>query len=177
MNRREIYRNEWMGILEFDVIRPDGGKGIYAYMNCHPAIGIVPVNDEGITWLVGQYRFPVEKFLWEIPSGMGEKNESNRETALRELREETGLTGGEILELGSFYTSNSLTDETATIFLARNLSPGKTDFDVTEKLTIKKVHISEAMEMIDEGLIRDSMSLIGLRWAVEYLKKLFHNLP
>jgi 8-oxo-dGTP pyrophosphatase MutT (NUDIX family) len=96
---------------------------------------------------------------------------------IRELREETGLTAGEILELGSFYTSNSLTDETATIFLARNLSPGKTDFDVTEKLTIKKVHISEAMEMIDEGLIRDSMSLIGLRWAVEYLKKLFHNLP
>ena len=132
LNGKEVYRNAWMGIKEFNVIRPDGNPGIYAFMDCVPAVGIIPFEEGGWTYLVGQYRFPVKKYSWEIPTGMAEKKEELSRAAIRELQEETGVIVNRAIELGSFETGNSLTNEVATIFLGLDCSTGKQDFDPTE---------------------------------------------
>ena len=165
LNSREVYRNSWMGIKEFNVLRPDGNKGIYAYMDCVPAVGIIPFEEEGWTYLVGQYRFPLKKYSWEIPTGMAEKGEDLVQTAGRELQEETGIMAGEIIKLGSFDTSNSLTNEVATLFLGLDCREGKQKFDPTEDLQIMRLKFKDVMDLVKKGEITDAMSLIGLSWA------------
>jgi 8-oxo-dGTP pyrophosphatase MutT (NUDIX family) len=168
-SRKQIYRNQWMGIYEDEVIRPDARPGIYAFMDCHPAVGVVPVDTYGQTCLVGQYRYPLACYSWEIPTGMGEAGESVVDTARRELAEETGLIANELIELGRFNPSNSLSNEEATIFLAPDCRVGETRRDATEVIHIARMPLTEAIARARSGEIRDAMSLLGLFWAEQRL--------
>src|SRR5580658_2514296 len=160
---RSIYDNKWIGLTEYDVINPGGGRGIYGKVRFKSlAIGILPLDDHGHTWLVGQYRFPLNAYSWEIPEGGGEPGVPPVESARRELLEETGLVAKDWTELMEMHLSNSVTDEQAVIFLARGLEQREAAPEETEKLVIRQMPFEEAYGMVERGEITDSMSVAAI---------------
>lgn len=164
LSGHEKYDNPWINVTEYQVLNPSGGKGIYgkvAFKN--KAIGIIPVDDQGNTWLVGQYRYTLDEFSWEIPEGGGAFTIDPLESAKRELKEETGIMAGKWTTLTRLHTSNSVTDEEGFLFLAEDLSFGESEPEDTEAdLKVKKLPLAEAVQMVLDGKITDSMSMIGL---------------
>ena len=160
---RRIYDNPWIGVTEYDVINPGGGKGIYGKVHYKGlAIGVVPLDREGYIWLVGQYRFVLDQYSWEIPEGGGDPAVPPVESAQRELREETGLVASEWTFLLEMHLSNSVSDERALVYLARGLEQGEAMPEETEQLVVRRVPFDEAYEMVERGEITDSMSVAGI---------------
>jgi 8-oxo-dGTP pyrophosphatase MutT (NUDIX family) len=160
---RPIYENPWIGLTEYDVINPNGGKGIYGkihYKNL--AIGVIPLDEEGYIWLVGQYRFVLDSYSWEIPEGGGDPSLPPVESAKRELKEETGLIALEWTLLMEMHLSNSVSDEQAFVFLARGLRPGEAMPEETEQLVVRRVPFAEAYKMVENREITDAMSVAGI---------------
>jgi 8-oxo-dGTP pyrophosphatase MutT (NUDIX family) len=163
INQKEIYENPWIKLTEFEVINPAGGKGIYGKVHFNNfAVGVIPLDAELNTWLVGQYRFPLGRYSWEIPEGGGNLLEDPIEEAKRELLEETGLVAGEWTEILNMHLSNSVTDEHAIIYLARKLEQREPSPEETEKLEVKKTSLDEAIRMVETGEITDSMSVAAI---------------
>ena len=163
LSEKAIYDNKWINVTEYDVINPSGGKGIYGKVHFkNLAIGIVPLDEELNTYLVGQYRFTLNTYSWEIPEGGGPMGTEMLESAKRELREETGLVAGEWTKLMDFHLSNSVCDEHGAIFLARKLSQHQAMPEETEELAVKKLPFEEAYRMVEEGRITDSMAVAGI---------------
>lgn len=158
------YDNRWINVTEYQVINPAGGKGIYGKIHFkNKGIGIIPVDEEGNTWLVGQYRYTLNEFHWEIPEGGGPLDEFPLLAAQRELKEETGITAKKWTALLRMNPSNSVSDEEAIIYLAEDLEHGESLLEETEAdLKVKKLPLKEAVDMVMRGHIRDSMSMIGL---------------
>lgn len=168
---REVYANPWIRVREDQVVRPDGNPGIYGvveYRNL--AIGIVPVTSEGDTFLVGQWRYPLDLYSWEIPEGGGPLEIDPLESARKELREETGLVAAVWTDLGLFHLSNSVTNEAGRIYLAEDLTPGEPQPDGDEVLELLRLPLMDAYAMALDGRITDGVSIIGLARAVEYLR-------
>jgi len=164
LSAEEKYDNKWIKVTEYQVLNPSGGKGIYGKVHFkNKAIGVIPVDAEGQTWLVGQYRYPLNEFHWEIPEGGGPLHETSLEAAKRELQEETGITANRWTLLTRLHTSNSVTDEEGFIFLAEELTQGERALEETEAdLRIKKLPLRDAVNMVMDGQITDSLSMIGL---------------
>ena len=158
------YENRWIKVTEYQVINPGGGRGIYGKIHFkNKGIGIIPVDNEGNTWLVGQYRYTLNEFHWEIPEGGAPLDEDPLTAAKRELKEETGLIANKWTRLLRMNTSNSVTDEEAMIFLAEDLQQGESELEDTEAdLRVRKVPLKEALDMVVRGEIADSMSMMGL---------------
>ena len=170
---RLVYENPWIRVREDQVLRPDGQPGIYGVVEFkNRAVGVLPVDHDGGIWLVGQHRYPLNIYSWEIPEGGSPQAESPEETAQRELREETGLAAGELELIGTAHLSNSVCDEVAYIYRATELTPGESMPEATEKLHAKRVSWDEAWIMLRRGEITDSMSVIALLYeAVRRLEK------
>ena len=163
LSSRDIYDNPWIRIEEDQVVNPSGGRGIYGkVLMKNKAIGVIPLDAEGNTWLVGQYRYVLREFLWEIPKGGAPDGEHAADAAKRELREETGLIAGKLTNLLRIHTSDCMTDEEGWIFLAQSLSEGDADPEPTEDLYLRKLPFAEAFQMVMEGKITDAMSLAGI---------------
>jgi 8-oxo-dGTP pyrophosphatase MutT (NUDIX family) len=163
LSRRVAYENPWIEVLHDEVLRPDGKPGIYGVVHFrHRAIGVVPIVGDRVL-LVGQYRYALDRYSWEVPEGGGDLEEEPEVAARRELAEETGYTGGEWRELYRADLSNSVTDEAAVMFVATGLMPGPATPDGTEELVTRWVDFDEAMAMIAAGEIRDVMSILGLQ--------------
>ncbi|AFK05254.1 NUDIX hydrolase [Emticicia oligotrophica DSM 17448] len=157
------YENNWIQVVHQNVINPSGGKGIYGVVNFkNIAVGVVPIDKEGYTWLVGQYRFPLNEYSWEIPEGGCPDGEEVLETAKRELKEETGLIAQKWQLISKLHTSNSVCNEVAYIFLAEDLTQSESQPEDTEQLQVKKVLLKEALEMVLSDEITDSMSVAGI---------------
>lgn len=165
-----VYKNPWIEVREDQVITPRGQPGIYGYVVTKPALGIVPLTEDLNTYLVGQYRYTLNNYSWELPEGGGHTGESLLETAKRELLEETGLSASKWTSLGTIHTSNSFTDEIATIYLAEALEQGQPKPDDTEQLAVKKIPFMEAYRMVIEGEIKDAMSVFGIFKAHFFLR-------
>lgn len=152
-------------MLHDEVVRPDGQPGIYGVVHfLHRAIGVVPLDrDTDRVLLVGQYRYPLDRYSWEVPEGGGEFDEDPEAAARRELTEETGYAEGEWRELWRGDLSNSVTDEVAIMFVATGLVAGPASPEGTEELATRWVPFDEAMGMIAAGEIRDAMSIIALQ--------------
>jgi ADP-ribose pyrophosphatase len=160
---RKIYDNNWIGLTEHQVINPSGGKGIYGEVHFkNLAIGILPLDEELNTWLVGQYRFPLKAYSWEIPEGGGPLGSDPLDSAKRELLEETGLSATDWVELQRMHLSNSVSNELAIIYIARGLSIGIAEPEETEELRLRKLPFQEAYEMVLNGEITDSMSVAAI---------------
>ncbi len=157
------YENPWMEVVEHKVLTPKGTPGIYGVVSPRSlATGVVAIDDAGRITLVGQYRFPLEQYSWEIPEGGGAKDVDPQQTAARELLEETGQTARHWLPLMTLHLSNCITDEVAHTFLAWGLEQGTAAPDDTEVLATRQVPFAEAVAMAMEGAITDSMTVASL---------------
>jgi len=160
---KTLFENPWLSLHEDTVINPGGGISHYGKINFkNLAIGIIPLDEDNNTWLVGQYRYVPDCYSWEIPMGGGPLNIEPLESAKRELKEETGLSATHWQELMHLHTSNSVTDERAIVYVARNLTQGETEFEETEDLLIQKLPLEEAIERVLSGEITDAISVAGL---------------
>lgn len=173
LSTKVVYDNNWIQLTEHDVINPAGGKGIYGKVHFkNKAIGIVAVDTQGSIWLVGQFRYTLNEWSWEIPEGGSPLGDDILESAKRELKEETGVMAAQWTSLMRFHTSNSVTDEEGFIFLAEDLTEGESELEETESdLKAKKVPLTEAVRMVLNGEITDSLSVAGIL-AVARLKKI-----
>jgi 8-oxo-dGTP pyrophosphatase MutT (NUDIX family) len=171
LSSRPIYENPWIRVREDQVIRPDGNPGIYGVVELQNwAIGVVALADDGDTFLVGQYRYTLDLYSWEIPEGGGAKHETPLAAAQRELREEAGITAARWTYLGEVHLSNSVSDETGCIFLAEDLTYGDAEPDGTEELRLWRLPFAEAVQMALTGEISDALAVIGLLRADYFLR-------
>ena len=167
-----VYDNPWIKVREDKIINPSGGDGIYGVVSFkNIAIGIVPVDEQGFTYLVGQYRYPLDEYSWEIPEGGGPIGIDILDSARRELKEETGFTANKWTNICRIHTSNSVTSEEGFIFLAEELTPGENELEATEDIVVKKVKLKEAVEMVMDNRITDGLSIAGILKAAR-LKKI-----
>ncbi len=160
---KKVYENPWIQLTHRDVINPSGNPGIYGVVHFkNLAIGVVPLDETNHTWMVGQYRYTIDKYSWEIPEGGCPLNTPPLIAAQRELLEETGISAKKWIAIGNYHTSNSVTDETAKIFVAKELTFGTAAPEETEQLIVKKIPFQEALEMVFRNEITDSLSVIAL---------------
>ena len=163
LSAREVYDNPWINVTEYQVINPSGGRGIYGKIHYkNRALGIIALDDENHIWLVGQYRYVLDQYHWEIPEGGGPLGTDMLESAKRELLEETGLIASEWSELQPIHLSNSVGDEFGMIYLARGLKQGESSPEETEELQVKRVSLEEAYNMVTSGKITDSISIAAI---------------
>ena len=154
------------------MVRPDGGPGIYGVVHfVHRAVGIVPLDGARRVLLVGQWRYPLDAWSWEIPEGGASPGEEMLAAARRELTEETGYTAREWRELVRAHLSNSVTDEESVVWLAGGLEDGVPSPDGTEQLELRWVPLDEALAMCRDGRITDALTILGLqRLALDLLR-------
>ena len=157
-----VYDNPWIRVHHQEVLNPNGNPGIYGKIHFkNLAIGIIALDEEMNTWMVGQYRYPLEAYSWEIPEGGGKIGIDPLESAKRELLEECGLKAERWTEILQMHLSNSVSDELAIIYVARGLSQHGAEPEDTEQLEIKKVPFSEWVELVMNGEVTDAMSVAG----------------
>ncbi len=160
---RLLYDNPWIAVREDRVLRPDGQPGIYGVVHFkNRAVGVLPVEDDGSVWLVGQHRYPLDRYSWEIPEGGAPEGESPEDCADRELREETGLVAAHLQFLADVHLSNSVSDEHGLLFRATGLTPGPSQPEGSERLDVRRVAWPEALARLRRGEITDSLSMIAL---------------
>lgn len=163
LSRATVYENDWIRAAHHEVLGPSGRPGVYGTVHFkHQATGVVPIDANGNVVLVGQYRFPLERYSWEIPEGGGAHAGTAVEAAQRELREECGVTARGWQEIVWMDLSNSVTDERATAFLAWDLSEADAEPDEHEELQVARVPFWEAVDRAKRGEIRDAISVAAL---------------
>jgi len=162
-SKKEVYDNPWINLTEYRVINPSGKPGIYGKVHFkNLAIGIVVLDDAMNTYLVGQYRFPLNEYSWEIPEGGGILDVDPLDSAKRELLEETGLKAENWTEIQRLHLSNSVTDELSILYLARNLKQFEAEPEETEQLQVKRIPFKQAYEMVCNNQITDAMSVAAI---------------
>lgn len=162
--RRTAYENAWITVWHDDVTRPDGGAGIYGVVHfANLAAGVVAVDDEDRVVLVGQHRYTLDAWSWEIPEGGVPPGEEALDGMRRELREETGVEAREWAEIARVHLSNSVTDEAGVLYLATGLTHGDAAPEPTEQIEVRWVPFDEALAMTFDGRITDAFSIIGIQ--------------
>ncbi|MBQ0758502.1 MAG: NUDIX hydrolase [Zhongshania sp.] len=163
LSNKTVYQNPWLRLEHHEVKTPAGTDGIYGKICFQSiAVGIIPLDDEGCTYLVKQYRYTLEEDSWEIPEGGCPLGSSPLATASRELAEETGLSAKRWAKLMDLHTSNSVTDECGEVFLAMNLIQGEIDLEPTEDIVVCRLPLQEAIAMAMDGRITDAISVAAL---------------
>lgn len=163
LSKREVYDNPWIQVTHREVLTPAGTPGIYGKVHFkNIAVGIVPIDEAGYTWLVGQYRYTLDQYSWEIPEGGCPIGTDPLATAQRELQEETGMSAGYWEQILHIHLSNSVTDEAGYAFLARQLHFGKAQPEETEDLQVRRLPLTEAIEWVLNGDITDVLSVAAL---------------
>ena len=162
VSTKKVYDNKWISVREDSVVQPDGERGIYGVVHFkNIAIGVLAIADESV-YLVGQYRYPLERYSWEIPEGGCAEGEEPLTAAQRELEEETGLRASNWRKLGEAFLSNSVSDELAVWFVATGLEQGERRPEGTEQLEVRRVSFDEAVRMVLSGEISDALSQLAI---------------
>lgn len=163
LNSRVAYENPWILVEHQEVINPSGNPGQYGIVHFkNLAIGVLALDEHKNTWLVGQWRYPLNAYSWEIPEGGGPHSQDPLLSAKRELKEETGLVASRYSELCRLHTSNSATDEYAIIYLAQDLVQEEAQPEDSEDLQVRKMPFEEAYQMVMRGEISDSLSMVAI---------------
>lgn len=159
----KVYESPWISVTKHDVTNPGGFPGTYSVVHFkNLAIGIVALDNEMNTWLIGQYRYPINQYTWEIPEGGGPENIDPLESAKRELHEEAGITANKWTKIQELYLSNSATDEFCHIYLAQDLTIGDSAPEPDEDLQIAKIPFEEAYQMVCDGRLTDSLTVTAI---------------
>ncbi|MFK7969067.1 MAG: NUDIX domain-containing protein [Bacteroidia bacterium] len=159
---KPIYTNPWISLTEHEVTNPSGNPGIYGVVSFkNAAVGVVPYED-GHIWMVGQYRFPLERYSWEIPEGGGEPSETPLAAAQRELQEETGLVAAQYEPLLEMHLSNSVSDEWGIVYLATGLTQGEASPEDTEDIRLQKMSLEEVYRRVEAREITDSLTVAAI---------------
>jgi 8-oxo-dGTP pyrophosphatase MutT (NUDIX family) len=162
-SEKAVYDNPWINVTEYQVINPSGNPGIYGKVHFkNAAIGVLPLDDELNTYLVGQFRFAIGQYSWEMPEGGGPVGTDPLESAKRELLEETGLKAESWIEIQRLHLSNSVSDELSILYLDRNLQQFEAEPEDTEQLIVKKLPFKEVYEMVCDGSITDSVTVAAV---------------
>ena len=158
-----VYENPWIRLEEHQVINPGGGRNLYGKV-CfkNRAVAVLALDDEDHVYLVGQDRYVLGAYSWELPMGGAPQREDPLSAAQRELKEETGLQARRWSEIMRLHLSNSITDEEGIVYLARELTVGEPEFEETEDLAIRRLPLGEALAMALDGRITDAMSVAAL---------------
>ncbi|WP_299438182.1 NUDIX hydrolase [uncultured Rhodospira sp.] len=158
-----VYENPWIQVTEHQVLTPAGSPGIYGVVHFRNlSVCVLPVDADGTVTLVGQFRYPLQAWSWELPEGGCPLGTDPLDTACRELREETGLIAGHWAEVLRLHLSNCVSDEAGVSFLAWDLTPGPSEPEDTEKLEVRRVPFAEAVRMAETGAITDAHSIATL---------------
>ena len=166
LDSRIVFENPWITVRDDRVINPGGSESQYGHVHFkNKAVAIVPLDEDGNTWLVGQDRYTLGVYTWEIPMGGAPSDEEPLDAARRELQEETGLSAARWSQVMKVNTSNSITDEEGLIFLAQDLTSGEPNLEETENITIRKLPLEEALKMVAQGDITDAISCVALMWV------------
>jgi 8-oxo-dGTP pyrophosphatase MutT (NUDIX family) len=162
-SEKAVYDNKWISLTEYQVINPSGNPGIYGKVHFkNLAIAVIPLDAELNTYLVGQFRFALDQYSWEVPEGGGPLGIDALESAKRELLEETGLKASEWTEIQRMHLSNSVSNELCIIYLARGLEQFDAEPEDTEQLMVHKVPFEDAYNMVCNGEITDSAAVAGI---------------
>jgi len=166
LSSKTVYENAWLELSHREVITPGGSNGIYGLVKFkNQAIGILPIDKDNNIYLVGQFRYAIDEYTWEIPEGGGALEADPLDAAKRELKEETGLVAETWTKLGRIHTSNSATNEEGFLFIAEDLNQLEAEPEDTEELQVKKVPLSQAVEMVMRSEITDSLSVCAILMA------------
>ena len=164
LSTHTLYENPWIKVEHNEVLTPAGTPGIYGLVKFkNHAIGIVPIDEEGDTWLIGQYRYALDSYEWEIPEGGCPVGTAPLATAQRELKEETGLVAESWEQIMEFHLSNSVTNEYGVAFVARGLRQEEAEPEDTEELQLRRIPLEEAIAMTLDGRIKDALSIMALQ--------------
>ncbi len=170
LDRQVVYEVPWFTLYRDTVINPVGRETNYSVIEPKLAVGVIALNEKSEVTLVGQYRYPIDRYSWEIIEGGVEAGESPQVAAERELREEAGLKAGTWTPLGKpLFTSNCFTSECAVVFIAQDLSPVPAQPEESEVLSVRSLPISELLRLLDDGTITDAISIIALYRARDLL--------
>ena len=157
------FENPWFRVEEHDVVHPGGADGVYGVVRMRRvAVGVLPIDAEGMVHLVGQWRFPLGRYSWEMPEGGADPGEAAIDCARRELAEETGLRAGRLESILELDLSNSVSDERAVMFLATDLQEGEAAPEPTEVLRRRRAPFRDVLDRAVGGKIRDSMTVAAL---------------
>lgn len=163
LSERTAYETPWISVSHHDVLDPSGRQSIYGVVHFKGlAVGIIPLDDELNTWIVGQYRYPLEAYSWEMPEGGSDRSLPPVEGAKRELREEVGIEAERWTEILQMDLSNSASDERAVIFVARGLTFHEPEPDQDEQLEQRKLPFEELFQMVQRGEVRDAMTVAAV---------------
>ena len=158
-----VYENPWIKVTHEEVVTPKGSDGIYGVVHFkYSAVGVVPLDEQGNTWLVKQSRYTINQYTWEIPEGGCPAGELPLAAAQRELEEEVGLRAHSWQPLLEMHLSNSVTDEYCRVFVARDVYPGVQQLEESEDIEVLKLPLSDAIAMVKRGEITDGISVAAL---------------
>ena len=163
LGRRPVYDNPWIQVTEHQAEAPTGARTVYGVVGFkNLAIGVLPLFPDGSIVMVGQHRFPLSDYSWEIPEGGAPIGSDPLEGARRELREETGLQAASWRQVMSFQLSNSVTDERGVGFIAWDFTQTSTEPDPTESLAMARIPFLDAVEQASCGRIQDLITVAML---------------
>lgn len=163
LSSRSVFENDWMEVLEDHVKNPGGGENLYGHVHFkNRAVAIIALDDDDNTWLVGQQRYTLGEYSWELPMGGAPLAEAPLEAAKRELREETGISADHWDEVMRLHPSNSITDEVGHVFVATGLTMGEPATEESEELELRKLPLREATQLVLDGDITDAISAAAL---------------
>lgn len=165
LSTRSVYTNPWIRVREDRAELPDGSTTIYGVVECKPCIGVLPFVDPDTVVLVGQWRYVVRDFYWEMPTGAIHPGESEEAAVQRELTEEAGYEAARLTKLCTFFTSKSVMDESAALYLAEGLRPVTHRPDPTEFIEVRTFPFAAALHMVETGEIKDAMTIVAILHA------------
>lgn len=173
LSSKIIHKNPWYYLRQDKVIRPDGKKGEYYYIDGIDSVAVIAEDNNNYLYLVGQTRYPIEnRYSWEVVTGGVKKGEDPAQAARQELQEEAGLLANNWIELGHYFPVNGYASEKCFVYLAKELSKTENCLEPTEDITVKKEKVENIIKMIESNKITCGITIAAIYKYLLYKERL-----